>query len=149
MKRSELVRKLIANGVPTAEIVKKTKYGKAYIYTLRSALKKKAQEKQDTAIDPRIAKIIKDRGEPTGNILDEAYNKVYGDREKDYGPPTANMLMAAKLWRAYLKDETISPDDVVLMMALFKIARLAHDSSHRDSMVDLAGYAALLERVQG
>ncbi len=32
------------------------------------------------------------------------------------------------------------------MMALLKIARLAYDPAHRDSIVDAAGYLALLER---
>jgi hypothetical protein len=36
--------------------------------------------------------------------------------------------------------------DVALMMILLKTARLANDMTHRDSVVDICGYAALIER---
>jgi hypothetical protein len=34
------------------------------------------------------------------------------------------------------------------MMTLLKAARLGNDVTHRDSLVDAAGYLALLERIQ-
>jgi len=37
----------------------------------------------------------------------------------------------------------LRPDDVAIMMALFKIARIAGNAQHEDNYVDLAGYAAL------
>jgi len=37
---------------------------------------------------------------------------------------------------------------VCQMMILLKVARLANDPRHRDSQIDLCGYAALMERIQ-
>lgn len=42
---------------------------------------------------------------------------------------------------------SISSEDVAHMMILLKVARLANDPYHRDSLVDVCGYAALSERI--
>jgi hypothetical protein len=39
-------------------------------------------------------------------------------------------------------------EDVALMMVLMKVARLCNTPDHRDSLVDICGYTALIERVQ-
>lgn len=44
--------------------------------------------------------------------------------------------------------EGLRPEDVCCMMALLKIARLANDVEHRDSIIDAAGYVGLIERCQ-
>lgn len=81
----------------------------------------------------------------TPDILTEARGLVRGDRLKHYGPPTKNFERIAGMWSAYL-DHPISPDDVCCMMIALKIARIRTGGSyHRDSAVDTAGYAALLE----
>jgi len=86
------------------------------------------------------------------SILDEAKEIIYGDREKTYGHPAKNLMVIAKMWQAYFqaKGETlqnfITPQDVAVMMMLLKCARLGNDPEHRDSLVDAAGYAALIER---
>lgn len=95
----------------------------------------------------------KEAPEAKSSILDEAKRIIYGDREKTYGSPDKNLTLIALLWAEYLdgKYGTAHPlnvDDVCLMMVLLKVARLANDSEHRDSQVDLAGYVALMERVQ-
>ena len=81
------------------------------------------------------------------SILDEAKEIIYGDREKTYGNPAKNLTLIGKLWGDYL-GIPIDPNDVCLMMILLKTARLKNDTTHRDGMVDLCGYAALMERVQ-
>ena len=43
---------------------------------------------------------------------------------------------------------TITPAEVVLCMIDLKLTRLAHDPAHRDSLVDVIGYAALLAEVR-
>lgn len=48
----------------------------------------------------------------------------------------------AELWTAYL-DKYVSPQDVAIMMALFKIARQKAGKGKRDNFVDMCGYAAL------
>jgi hypothetical protein len=41
---------------------------------------------------------------------------------------------------------TITAKDVAAMMMLVKVARFANDPTHRDNLVDVCGYAALIER---
>lgn len=72
------------------------------------------------------------------------------DRQKNYGPPTRNFEVIASLWNAYLLAKydfggdwsMLSPADVAAMMRLVKEARLIETPNHRDSYVDIAGYAA-------
>jgi len=84
------------------------------------------------------------------SILKEANTIIYGDREKTYGHPAKNLRTIARMWNAYLDAKTdkgeLNAKDVASMMVLLKTARLANDPSHRDSLVDICGYAALIER---
>jgi hypothetical protein len=83
------------------------------------------------------------------SVLDEAKEIIYGDREKTYGHPAKNLNTIAVMWNAYLKaknEPTLTAQDVSVMMMLLKCARLANDPTHRDSVVDICGYAALIER---
>jgi hypothetical protein len=85
------------------------------------------------------------------NILKEANTIIYGDREKTYGHPSKNLETIAKMWNAYLEARpqdryTLNAKDVAGMMILLKTARLANNPEHRDSLVDICGYAALIER---
>ena len=103
-------------------------------------------------------------------ILEQAKKCVCGQREQDYGTPESNFQLIADLWNDYLgitsyvleleeylmdlKDKgvdieinvpehkAISPEDVAMMMALLKIARIRNGGGSGDSFVDLAGYAA-------
>ena len=84
-------------------------------------------------------------------ILDEANAIIYGDREKTYGHPAKNLNTIAVMWKAYLialsKDlAELNAKDVAALMMLVKVARFANDPSHRDNLVDICGYAALVER---
>jgi len=84
------------------------------------------------------------------SILKEANTIIYGDREKTYGHPSRNLKTIAQMWTAYLDarrhSETVTPKDVAAMMVLVKVARFANDPDHRDNLVDMCGYAALIER---
>lgn len=90
------------------------------------------------------------------NILKEAEKIIYGDREKTYGDPAKNLRAIASLWEMYLYErgvldqnsDGLRPEDVANMMILLKVARLINDPKHRDSLVDICGYAALVERIQ-
>ena len=83
-------------------------------------------------------------------ILKAAQSCVCGGREEDYGSPEDNFRLIGDLWTSYLRQKCISlaadvcilPSDVVAMMALLKIARIASGSGKADNWVDLAGYAA-------
>lgn len=74
-------------------------------------------------------------------ILDKAKECVCGQRELDYGTPEDNFRTIANLWTAY-KLVNFTPQDVAMMMALLKIARIKSGTGTDDSFVDLAGYAA-------
>ena len=85
------------------------------------------------------------------NILKAAHDIVHGDREQTYGDPTINLRNIAAYWSIHLsainkQQITLTPADVCVMMMSLKLARLANTPNHRDSVVDIAGYAALLDR---
>ena len=88
------------------------------------------------------------------SVLQEAEEIIYGDREKTYGHPSKNLQTIADMWTSYVNSASggvlgeleFSAQDVAVMMILLKAARLANDMSHRDSVVDICGYAALIER---
>ena len=91
--------------------------------------------------------------EELGNlsVLKEAHKIIYGDREKVYGHPSKNLNTIAVMWKAYLNGlnkhiSEINAKDVAALMMLVKVARFANDPSHRDNLVDICGYAALIER---
>ncbi|WP_280389821.1 DUF6378 domain-containing protein [Nocardia wallacei] len=78
-------------------------------------------------------------------VLREAERLVCGDREGDYGDPTVNLHRIAQYWTDYLYDkqgDILTAEDVAMMMILMKVARQAAGYK-RDSVVDIAGYAAI------
>jgi len=81
-------------------------------------------------------------------VLDEAKVIIEGDREQTYGDPSVNLRRIAAMWSAHLGMK-VTEDDVCLMMILVKVARLKNTPKHHDSQVDICGYAALMEKVQG
>lgn len=83
------------------------------------------------------------------SILDKAKEIIYGDREQTYGDPGKNLRLIGDLWKTYLGlDSNITAEDVSNMMILLKVARLKNTPGHEDSLTDVAGYAALIERVR-
>lgn len=81
------------------------------------------------------------------DVLDTAKQCVLKDRNNAYGSPEDNFKRIAMLWNAYFDAKgnvfhELNALDVAQMMALMKIARLAYNPGHKDSWVDLAGYAA-------
>ena len=71
---------------------------------------------------------------------------VIAERSIQYGDASSNMAAIAARWSATLGRE-ITPAQVVLCLLDLKLARLAHDPTHEDSVVDVCGYAALLRQV--
>ena len=74
--------------------------------------------------------------------LERAKACVCGQRENEYGSPEDNFAAIARLWSAYKEDVEFTANDVAMMMALLKIARIRTGTATDDSFVDLAGYAA-------
>lgn len=75
------------------------------------------------------------------DCLRKATEIVCGEREDQYGSPEDNFAMIAELWSAYMK-HSVKAEDVALLMALLKIARVSTGAYKADSYIDLAGYAA-------
>jgi hypothetical protein len=71
---------------------------------------------------------------------------VVAERRETYGNPVASMALLARRWSLTL-GQTVTPAQVVLCLIDLKLARLAHDPRHQDSILDLAGYAAVLQEV--
>ena len=72
--------------------------------------------------------------------------QVIAERSVQYGDAGSNMSAIARRWSATLGRE-ISPAQVVICLLDLKLARLAHDPAHEDSVVDVCGYAALLAEI--
>lgn len=101
--------------------------------------------------------IIEETAEPPTrqSILEEARRCVCGDRDQQYGSPENSFAAIGAFWGEYLwhkyglgKPENsvginfITPEDVAVMMVLFKCARIATGQNKADNWVDIAGYAA-------
>lgn len=78
-------------------------------------------------------------------IVEEA-KRVLDDRRATYGDPAASMATVAARWSVTL-GRPVTPAEVMLCMIDLKLARLAYDPRHHDSIVDVIGYAALLPEV--
>ena len=75
-------------------------------------------------------------------LLDRAKDLVNGPRNKIYGDPEENHKRIADMWGVILKRE-VSLHEVYLMMVALKMSRLIESPDHKDSWIDLIGYAAL------
>lgn len=85
------------------------------------------------------------------SILTEAEEIINGQRAMDYGDAKVNHERIAALWNPFLQNrkwETVTPEDVAVMMILVKIARYQENGYHHDTTVDIAGYAGVLEKMQ-
>jgi len=72
--------------------------------------------------------------------------EVVARRRHEYGPPAEHFKQVAGRWSLTL-GTTVRPEQVVLCLLDLKVARLAHDPRHRDSLVDLIGYSVVLHEL--
>lgn len=91
---------------------------------------------------------MSDEEQRQDTVLDEAKKIIYGQRQDDYGSLKDSFERIASLWSAYL-NYPVNVNDVTNMMILLKVSRSAEhtETFQRDSYVDIAGYAACLERI--
>jgi hypothetical protein len=68
-------------------------------------------------------------------------------RRREYGEPVELFEHVAQRWSLTLGNR-VSPAQVVLCLIDLKLARLARDPKHFDSIVDVAGYSAVLQEVR-
>lgn len=74
-------------------------------------------------------------------ILDTAKEYVTKDRAASHGDLENNFARIADYWTIYTGHH-FEPEDVAVMMALLKIARIGSNAKNADNWVDLAGYSA-------
>ncbi|MBN9564951.1 MAG: hypothetical protein J0G29_02475 [Alphaproteobacteria bacterium] len=65
------------------------------------------------------------------------------DRKNQYGTAEELFTHIAKRWSLTLS-QAITPAQVAICMMDLKMARLAHDPKHHDSLMDIVGYANCL-----
>jgi hypothetical protein len=80
------------------------------------------------------------------NVLAEAMRLVDGHRQEAYGTPQENWTAIAMVWTIMLGFE-ITAEQAGNMMIALKVVRQAHKSS-RDNLVDIAGYARVIQLIQ-
>lgn len=97
----------------------------------------KRVEKMETLFIP--SKEEKDR------ILNDAKALISGDRLEAYGGARDSFKRIGDLWSVVF-GKPVTPKDVALCMVLFKAARQIN-KYHRDNLVDMAGYAALIGQI--
>ena len=78
-------------------------------------------------------------------ILHEAA-QVIAERSKTYGDAREAMATIAARWSLTL-GHPVTSAEVVLCMIDLKLTRLARDPTYQDSILDIAGYAAVLHEV--
>lgn len=81
-----------------------------------------------------------------GEAMLLAAASVVEQRRQAYGEAGPLMAAVAARWSITL-GHPITSAQVVLCLIDLKLARLGHDPSHADSILDIAGYAAVLEEV--
>lgn len=87
-------------------------------------------------------------------FLERAQEIVFGDRQEKYGHPTPNHTCTGEMFTLYLErrygedddDNSLDAQDVCIFNILQKISRLAHTPGHLDSLIDICGYVACIER---
>ena len=75
------------------------------------------------------------------HILESADRIINGERQRDYGEASNSFATIATMWSSYL-GKPITIEQVGMMMILLKVARSTKKPTE-DSLVDIAGYAAL------
>lgn len=75
-------------------------------------------------------------------LLQSVEGIIYGDRNRDYGDAADDFQRTAEMSGAYNGvDKT--PTDHAADMILVKLSRIKHSPAHRDSWLDIIGYAVL------
>ena len=127
--------------------------------TKRSVMEKAARSEQVRRCFPETAQEPAEAPEPwtREKVLGDAKKFVCGERQQEYGGPEESFRLVADLWTPYVKAKivpkgtfvSIEPEDVAVMMALLKVARLAHNPQYMDGWVDGCGYLSIGGEIAG
>lgn len=80
------------------------------------------------------------------SVLEKAQATVVA-RQTTYGPPAPSFERVAQVWSAIL-GFTVTAEQVVRCMIGLKTIRLSETPHHEDSILDIAGYAWVLDEVR-
>lgn len=83
---------------------------------------------------------------PEAQLLIDAIGTINGERQDQYGNAEDSFELIAEFWST-LFGIRITASGVAEALILMKIARQMN-APKRDNILDIAGYAALLERIQ-
>jgi hypothetical protein len=83
---------------------------------------------------------------PSAEILLRHAADLVIRRRREYGEPLELFECVAIRWSQVLGIE-VTPAQVIVCLLDLKVARLAHDPRHLDSITDIAGYAGCLAEV--
>jgi hypothetical protein len=84
---------------------------------------------------------------PDEPITAIAQRLTMGGRQDEYGHPYDDFARIAALWSTLL-GVPVTSQEVGLCMIALKMARLCHSTFHRDSLIDIAGYANCLDMIR-
>ncbi len=161
-KKAERVMKLLDSNpeLSSAEIAEKVGCHRVYVNKLRHMVNKpvikqtrKAVAKKKpntTGAKHKVTKTqlsVKSNNKITtpdysrGGLLDRAKEIVTKDRQNTHGQPEDSFRRIADLWSGYLT-VGLQEQDVAVMMALVKVARIMENPHHADNWIDGAGYFA-------
>ena len=82
----------------------------------------------------------------TGEQMLQHVAGIIAERSAVYGDAASSMATVAARWSITL-GHPVTPAQVVLCLIDLKLTRLQHNPTHRDSVCDIAGYAAVLQEV--
>lgn len=107
--------------------------------------------RKEAAMQQLSAMTVNAEQERTKNVLELANEAVNGERAENYGDQLTNFTNIADRMTITLREKLIAPitpQEVALLMMDVKLARLVKTGGqHRDSIIDIAGYALCLDVV--
>ena len=138
---------LLNKGVSTGKIVKRLKVAPSYVWKLKKEMAHKQEEPKPTS----------NGAEDLRAMAQESMDALLQKREDQYGSFMFGANIAIRLKGIMhnaiaQKDLHLAPDQMLALdMIAVKISRiLSGNPSHKDSWVDIAGYAKLVsDRLQG
>ena len=123
-----------------SEVAKATNTSYGYVYKLFQSI---GTPKEVFEAEAETSSSLEPRSYSRGNILDTAKEYVTKDRAADHGDMQDNFQRISDYWNVHLGlIDFIKAEDVGVMMALLKIARVHSNPANPDNYIDSAGYIA-------